>query len=91
MTARDRSAVQLLEAWDAAHDAERAALAAVLAALHPEPVPDRELCTITEAAARLGRSRASLHRWIAAGTVPTVTLGGRRYVRAAELDRLAGR
>ena len=42
------------------------------------------LLTLTEAADYLGCSRATVKRWIAAGTLPTFRVG--RVVRVRELD-----
>jgi excisionase family DNA binding protein len=87
---RQPSAAQLLEAWDAAHSAERAALAALLAALRPERTADPELYTLADAARRIGVSRSTVTRWADAGELATVRLDGRRWINCAELDRLAG-
>ena len=89
MTPNRRTAGRLLEAWDAAATAQRAALAALLAAVVAEPPPDRELLDLTAAARRLGRSRSTVHRWINAGALRAVTVNGRRYVNAGDLDTLA--
>ena len=90
MTARPATAAQLLAAWDAAHEAERAALAAVLAALHPERSAGPELFTLADAARRNGVSRSTVTRWADAGELATIRLDGRRWINRAELDRLAG-
>ncbi len=42
------------------------------------------LLTLAEAADRLGCSRATVKRWVAAGTLPTFRVG--RVVRIRELD-----
>jgi excisionase family DNA binding protein len=54
-----------------------------------------QLITAAEAARRLGVSKATMTRWIAAGKVPAVrTVGGQWRIRAtwidAELARLGG-
>lgn len=67
------------------------ALSDYLAAQRREPAPDRELVTLAESARRLSVARSTLNRWVAAGEVRTVDIDGRRWVPAAELDRIAGR
>lgn len=42
-----------------------------------------ELLTVSEAARRLGRDRATITSWIKAGIVATVTEGKRKYVKAS--------
>lgn len=55
--------------------------------------PARALLSVTEAAERLGMSKAAAYRAIHEGTFPVevVTVGGRRRVRASDVDAfLAG-
>lgn len=42
-----------------------------------------DLVSVTEAAARLGKSERTLRRWIASGKLATVDLGGQAYVQLA--------
>lgn len=48
-------------------------------------MPERLAWSIPEAARRAGFGRTKLYELIAAGTVPTVTVGSRRLVRDADL------
>jgi len=47
-----------------------------------------ELMTITEAAERLRRSRSTVFRWIADGTLPAANVGKGLYIRSADLDAM---
>lgn len=49
-----------------------------------------KLMSITRAAKLLGVSRASAYRYAAVGDLPTVRLGGRRFVVTARLNELLG-
>ena len=52
-----------------------------------------DLLTVAETAARLGKSERTIRRYISAGRLPTVDLGGRVYIQGAALPvdrRLAG-
>jgi excisionase family DNA binding protein len=49
-----------------------------------------ELYTLTEAAELFHRSPRTVRRWVAAGEITTVTIGGQRRIAGAELARLAG-
>jgi excisionase family DNA binding protein len=42
--------------------------------------------TVTEAATRVGRSPATVRRWIRDGRLPAQTRGGRRVIDPADLD-----
>ncbi len=75
--------------------ATRELVAAVLAvaaersadAARPAPV---ELLDVKRAAERLGgMSRSTLYSLMAAGTVQSVTVGGRRLIPSSEVERLA--
>ena len=46
---------------------------------------DALLLKVPEAAAQLGISRATLYELIAAGTLPSVKVGGCRRIRASDL------
>jgi excisionase family DNA binding protein len=76
--------LRLLRAMDEMRDA----MAAVLAARH-EPAEAPALLTLTDAARRLGVSRSTATRWAGTGALAVVALDGRRWVPAAELDRIA--
>lgn len=47
-------------------------------------------CSLSEAKFMTSLSRATLYRMIAAGTLKTVKVGGRRLVPMAELEKLCG-
>jgi hypothetical protein len=62
---------------------------------HPAAAPSapvaRDLYPLNEARERLGgASNASLYRWAKQGKIRLVKLGGRTFVSAAEIARLAG-
>lgn len=48
-----------------------------------------EWLTQEEAAARLGCSRSTIHRWVRAGALPKHAAKGRRFLRASDVDALA--
>ncbi len=50
---------------------------------------DAELFKLTDAAGRLGLSRASLYKMAQEGQAEFVKLGGRTLMRRAEVERLA--
>jgi excisionase family DNA binding protein len=49
-----------------------------------------DLVSVQEAARRLSRPRSTLYRWIDAGTIVTIRLGGILFVPTSEIERLAG-
>jgi len=49
---------------------------------------DHRLASAALRASNLPVSRASLNRWINTGRVPAVRVGGRWYVRPADLSKL---
>ncbi|MGH7691524.1 MAG: helix-turn-helix transcriptional regulator [Candidatus Dormibacteria bacterium] len=57
------------------------------------PAPETEIAiSLPEAARRIGISRATIWNLAAAGTLPTIKIGGRRVVRIAVLEQfLLGR
>ena len=67
------------------------ALAHEQAAAQAKPAAPVELIDVKEAARRLGgMSRSTLYQLMTAGTVQSVTIGGRRLVPSTEVERLAG-
>lgn len=76
--------LRLLRAMDEMRDAMAAVLAARL-----EPAEPAALLTLSAAAHRLGVSRSTATRWADSGALAVVALDGRRWVPAAELDRIA--
>jgi excisionase family DNA binding protein len=46
--------------------------------------------SVDEVAVALGRDPATIWRWVKAGTVASVKVGGSRMIPAAELRRIAG-
>jgi excisionase family DNA binding protein len=53
------------------------------------PTCPRAAYSVTEATASLGVSRDWLYRMLRDGTIRSVKLGGRRFIPASELDRIA--
>ena len=79
--AEDRVRAIALELADAVID---------LAAMAPAPPQAVELLSVEEAARRLGGiARSTLYQLMAAGTVRSVEVGGRRFVPSSEVDAIA--
>jgi excisionase family DNA binding protein len=55
----------------------------------PDLVARRELWPMKDAAYRLGVTSRTLYRWIQAGELKAVKVGGRRFVTNKELTRYA--
>lgn len=51
--------------------------------------PEPQLVRLSDAALRLGLSYWTLWRAARLGTLPTVEINGRRYVRAEDVQRIA--
>ena len=67
------------------------AVATERAVAQAKPAAPVELLDVKEAARRLGgMSRSTLYQLMTAGTVQSVTIGGRRLVPSTEVERLAG-
>ena len=56
--------------------------------MNPGTVNVPQLMSPDEAAGYLGVHINTMHRWLKAGTVPAVRLGGQWYIKAATLDDL---
>ena len=62
---------------------------ALIGATPPTENTDRRLFSVAQTARELGVSRASVHRWINAGKLPTVETSGNRRIPSAALTALA--
>jgi excisionase family DNA binding protein len=54
----------------------------------PGPAPAKLAYTMKEAASLMSLSRSTLYRLIGEGVVPTFQFGGRRLIRASDLEAL---
>jgi excisionase family DNA binding protein len=51
---------------------------------------ERLTYSVDEVSVMLGRDPATVHRWIKAGTIASVKIGGVRMIPVAELKRISG-
>lgn len=47
-----------------------------------------DVLSVQDAAAKLGKDRKTMYRWIESGRCVSVVLGGVKFVPASEIDRL---